>query len=141
MPVKTTLIALGAAVAFSASVLAASSSCHAAADTAATTKYFERSIHGSYALVSKNSDARPVLITASGSSSGHGGYLIHRVAARYHALAKWRILAGKYYGPGATRWTLATSKSVICDAHDTVVTCSVSAHPANLLQRLGLTSS
>ena len=138
MPVKTTIVALAAATAFSTSILAASSSCYAAADTSRNTKYFERSIHGTYELTAKNATSRPALIKASGTSSGRGGYLIHRIAARYHALAKWRILAGRYYGPGATRWTLATNKTVSCAAHDNAVTCAVSAHPANLLQRLGL---
>ena len=136
MPIKTTLIAVGAAIAFSASILVATSSCSAA--PTAKSKYFERSIHGTYELAARTTLDKPRFVVARGVASGHGGYLVRRVRARYRALAKWRIEAARLYGPGATRWTLATQKNVNCQAVNGAVQCVVSAHPANLLQRLGL---
>ena len=135
MPLKTTLGALVAAVAFSASILVATTSCDAAPTSQ---KVFERSVHGTYQKIPQTLRIRPPVIAAKGSANTPGGYLVRRTVARYRALAKWRTLAGKYYGPGATRWTLARNKSVICAAMNEAVTCAVSAKPANLLQRLGL---
>ena len=125
-----------AAIAFGASILVATSSiCRAAADRP---QVFERSIHGDYGKLALTRGERPAHVSALATAGGRGGDLVRRFRARRRALAKWRIKAARYYGPGATRWLLATDKSVQCIAHDDAVSCLVSARPANLLQRLGL---
>lgn len=104
-------------------------------------RIFERSIHGTYETGKDETSAQfpsKAPVRATGRAGGSGGYVIKRFKARYRALAKWRVAAADRYGPGATRWTLAKQKNIRCDARLGKVTCTVSAHPATVLERLGL---
>lgn len=155
MPVKTTLLALAAIVAFGASLCIVSNPCFAATEKP---RVFERSVHGTYKpsgpkskrgtdasgasttnailFLDQTSHSMPVIGTAS--ASGRGGYWLRRFKARSRAIARWRVEAADRYGPNATRWLLARHKQVACSALADNVICTVSALPSTPWQRLGL---